>query len=189
MILSEIVNSAMGCFNFRAYHASFLLTLCAVDATAQKRYTNERSVGTRFKSFLREYMPQICRVKNFWVAVDMPKDDSILEKDKDGVPIVPKVGDDFYKNCGQPRMVLLEGVLYHAFRCALSHEAQLHEVELLPPSGTGFSVRVDSKVRLSADFIPTILNVVINAPENRDSFPQSVSEKPDSKPGTIPQEQ
>ena len=177
----------MGCYYFRAYHAAFLLTLCAVDATARKRFPTECSVGTRFKSFLREHMPQVCRVKNFWVAVDVSEDDSTLQRDEHGFPILTQVGDDFYKNCGQPRMVRLEGVLYHAFRCALSHEAQLHEVELLPPSGTGYSVRVDSKVRLSADFIPALLNIVINAPENRESFSQSDSEKPDSKPGTGPQ--
>lgn len=68
-------------------------------------------------------MPSLTGAQNFWVAVDMPEDRSTLTLDANGMPELPRVDDDFYQQRGQPRMVLMQGVLYHAFRCALSHEA------------------------------------------------------------------
>jgi len=40
MVLNELVNASLGCFYFGTYHASFLLALCAADATAKKRFPN-----------------------------------------------------------------------------------------------------------------------------------------------------
>ena len=171
MVLNELVNAALGAFHFGAYHASFLLALCAADATAKKRFPNEASVGRRFKSFLRAHMLSMCGAKDFWVAVDMPDDRSTLQLDDNGMPVLPKVDADFYERSGQPRMVLMEGVLYHAFRCALSHEADLPDVELLPPSPNGtVSVAVNTRVRISADIIGRLLAVVVNSPENQAVF-------------------
>ena len=167
MVLKELVGASMGCFNFGAYHASFLLALCAVDATAKKRYPEEKHVGRRFKDFLRDCMLQLCPAENFWVAVDMPDDRSSLPLDANGMPDVPRVDDDFYRSAGKPRMVLMQGVLYHAFRCALSHEADLPDVQLLPPNTDGsVTTMVDAKVRISPDIIVRVLNAVIASPEN-----------------------
>ena len=171
MVLKELVDASLGCFYFGAYHASFLLALCAADATAKKRFPNESSVGRRFKDFLRVYMPQLCGVQNYWVAVDMPEDRSTLPLDANGMPDLPQVDDDFYRQSGQPRMVLMQGVLYHAFRCALSHEAGLSDVELLPPTpNNAVRVTVDKKVRISADIIGRLLYAIANAPENHGVF-------------------
>ena len=171
MVLKELVDASLGCFYFGAYHASFLLALCCADATAKKRFPNELSVGRRFKDFLRGEMPQLCGVQNFWVAVDMPDDQSKLPLDEHGMPDLPEVGDDFYKQRGQPRMVLLEGVLYHAFRCALSHEGELSDVELLPPmSDDCVRVQVDTRVRVSSNIIGRLLYAVVKCAENQGLF-------------------
>lgn len=171
MILTEIVNASLGCFYFGSYHASFLLALCAADATAKKRFPNEKEVGVRFKAFLRAHMPQLCGAQEHWVAVDMPDDHSTLPRDAHGMPDLPKVGDSFYQLRGRPRLVLMEGVLYHAFRCALSHEADLPEVELRPPSANqGVEISVDTKVRVSADIIGRLLYAVVHATENHGVF-------------------
>lgn len=186
MVLRELVDASLGCFYFGSYHASFLLALCAADATAKKRFPAETSVGRRFKGFLREHMPGLCGAQNFWVAVDMPEDQSTLPRDANGMPELPQVDDDFYQRRGQPRMVLMQGVLYHAFRCALSHEADLPDVELLPPTNDGaVSVQVDTKVRLSADIIRRLLYVVVHSPENKGIFgPQEQGAAPSvSSPG------
>ena len=176
MVLKELVDASLGCFYFGAYHASFLLALCAADATAKKRFPNESSVGRRFKDFLRLSMPQLCGAQNFWVAVNMPEDRSTLPRDSNGIPELPKVDDDFYRQRGQPRMVLMQGVLYHAFRCALSHEGDLSDVELLPPDPkNGMTITVDEKVRISADIIGRLLYVIANAPENHGVFGIQVS--------------
>jgi len=188
MVLKELVNASLGCFNFGAYHASFLLALCAADATAKKRFLNESSVARRFKDFLQVYMPQLCRAKNFWVAVDMPEDRSTLTLDANGMPDLPRVDDDFYRQSGQPRMVLMQGVLYHAFRCALSHQADLPDVELLPPTPNGaVAVKVDKKVRISADIIGRLLYVIVNAPENQGVFgTREQASAPDAGSATAP---
>jgi hypothetical protein len=182
MILRELVGSALGCFHFGAFHASFILALCAADATAKRRFPNEGSVGKRFKSFLKESMPQISGAKTYWVAVDMPEDRSALPMDEHGLPKLPEVGDDFRELEGRPRMVLMEGVLYHAFRCALNHEARLQEVELLPAIGC-VRVQVDTKVRISADLIIKMLEVVIAAPENHGDFVRAVVEVKQERQG------
>ncbi len=172
MILRELVAASRGCFNFGAYHASFLLALSAADATARRRFP-DANVGMRFKHFLRDSMQLLTGVQDFWVAVDMPIDRSSLPLDDDGIPNLPRVGDRFYESQSEARMVLLEGVMYHAFRCALSHEADLPDVELLPPVGDGaISVCVDSKVRVSADIIVRLLSVIVSSPENRSEFKQ-----------------
>ena len=171
MVLKELVDASLGSFYFGAYHASFLLALCAADATAKKRFPHEQSVGRRFKDFVNEHMPQLCGAKNYWVAVDMPEDRSTLPCDANGLPVLPKVEDDFYHDTGIPRMVLMQGVLYHAFRCALSHEADLPDVELLPPTPDGgVTVKVDTKVRISADIIGRLLYAIVHAPENQGVF-------------------
>lgn len=165
--------AAMGCLHFGARHAAFLLALCAADATAKRRFPTESDVGRRFKDFLSQSMPLLCGVEKYWVAVDMPQDRTILETDQYGIAAIPEVGDKFRTNLGQPRKVLLEGVLYHAFRCALSHEADLPEVELLPPTPDGaLCVVVDDRVRISADIVARLLEVVANAPENRPPSPE-----------------
>ncbi len=43
MVLNELVNASLGCFYFETYHASFLLALCAADATAKKRFPHGNS--------------------------------------------------------------------------------------------------------------------------------------------------
>ena len=169
-ILREIVDASLGCLYFGSYHASFVLAACAVEATAKARFPNESSSGRRVKDFLRENMSLMFRTVNLWVGVNMPEDKSSLPKDSDGHPDVPRVDDDFHRLKGEPRMVRMEGVLYHAFRCALSHEAKLEEVELLPPVGNGLQIRVDEKVRLSADVVGRLLDAVIQAPENARLF-------------------
>lgn len=187
-VLKEVVSASMGCFNFGAYHASFLLALCATDATAMKRFSEEKHSGRRFKAFLRGEMPRLCGAKDFWVAVDMPENRSTLAVDETGIPELPRVDDDFYRRAGQPRLVLMEGVLYHAFRCALTHEADLPDVELLPPTESGcVSVTVDTKVRISADIIPRLLHAVTNSPINEDVFgtgKETVATEPDSTGST-----
>jgi len=116
-------------------------------------------------------MPQLCGAQNYWVAVDMPEDPTTLPLDANGMPDLPHVDDDFYRHAGQPRMVLMEGVLYHAFRCALSHQADLPDVELLPPTrNSAVAVKVDNKVRISADIIGRLLHAIVNAPENQGVF-------------------
>jgi len=171
MVLKELVNASLACFYFGAYHASFLLALCAADATAKKRFPNEKSVGRRFKDFIACHMPQLFGAQNFRVAVDMPEDRSSLPLDNDGKPNLPDVGDDYYAQTGKPRMVSMQGVLYHAFRCVLSHEANLPDVELLPPTPNGaVSVKVDTKVRISADIIGRLLYAVVHSPENQGVF-------------------
>jgi hypothetical protein len=171
MVLKELVNASLGCFHFGSYHASFLLALCAADATAKKRFPNERFVGRRFKDFMRANMPQLCRAENFWVAVDMPEDRSTVPLDEHGMPDLPRVDDDFYKMRGQPRMVLMEGVLYHAFRCALSHDGDLPDVELRPPTPNGaLEIKVDTMVRVSADIIGRLLYAIVRSPENQEIF-------------------
>ncbi|QOJ04304.1 MAG: hypothetical protein HRU71_12770 [Planctomycetia bacterium] len=171
MVLKELVDASLGCFHFGAYHASFLLALCATDATAKKRFPNECSVGRRFKDFVQAHMPQLFGAQNFWVAVDMPEDRSAFPLDANGVHNLPQVGDDFNRDKGKPRLVLMQGVLYHAFRCALSHEADLPDVELLPPTPNGaVAVKVDTKVRISADIIGRLLFAVVHAQENQGLF-------------------
>ncbi len=171
MVLKELVDASLGCFHFGSYHASFLLALCAADATAKKRFPAEPSVGRRFKDFLRAHMAQLCGAQNFWVAIDMPDDRSSLPVDANGMPDLPRVGDDFYLQAGQPRMVLMEGVLYHAFRCALSHEAELPDVDLLPPTSDGaVTIAVDTKVRISAGIIMRLIYTVVQSPENEEVF-------------------
>ncbi|MFG0243545.1 MAG: hypothetical protein ACF8R9_12235 [Phycisphaerales bacterium JB054] len=170
MVLKELVDASAACFRSGAFHASFLLALCAADATAKKRFPAKKHVGPRFKGFLRESMPALYGVETFWVAVDMPEDRSTLAVDKFGSPL-QRDDDDFYRNAGVPRMILMEGVLYHAFRCALSHEADLPDVQLLPPTPDGApSVTVDTTVRISANIIDRLLGVVVTAPENAEVF-------------------
>jgi hypothetical protein len=171
MVLKELINSSPGCSYFGAFHASFLLALCAADATAKKRFPREKTVGKRFKDFIRSYMPQICGAKEYWVAVDMPEISTAMPLDENGLPKLPRVGDDFRNQAGPPRLVLMEGVLYHAFRCALSHEADLPDVELLPPGPDGsVMIKVDTKVRISANIIVSLLHIIVNAPENQSTF-------------------
>lgn len=171
MVLKELVHESLRCHQTGAYHAAFLLALCAADATAKKCFPAEQSVGRRFKKFISEQMQHLVGAKAYWVAVDMPDDGSQLPLDSNGMPALPEVGDDFNKNRGNPRMVLMEGVLYHAFRCTLSHEANLPDVELLPPTPRGaVLVRVDTKVRVSADIIGRLLSAIVQHPANSDVF-------------------
>lgn len=171
MVLKEIVNESLRCRQSGAYHVAFLLALCAADATAKKCFPTEQSVGRRFKKFLSEQMQQLVGRKTYWVAVEMPDDGSQVPLDSNGMPALPEVGDDFNKERGNPRMVLMEGVLYHAFRCALAHEANLPDVELLPPTPSGaVSVKVDTKVRISADIIGRLLCAIVQHPANSDVF-------------------
>jgi len=74
MVLKELVNASLGCFYFGAYHASFLLALCAADAIAKKRFPNEKSVGRRFRSCFKtihshlSFRAQIIAAARSWNA-------------------------------------------------------------------------------------------------------------------------
>jgi hypothetical protein len=176
MLIKEYTAAIKLCYEAQLFHAAFVITLCLVDAVAKQEFPQEKEVGVRFKRFLRENMSKISNVKEFKISVDMPADQGTLPQrpafnkplnwpadiDFPTEPDVPDVGDDFRKHLGHPRVVLMEGILYHAFRCSLCHEATLpNSVEILPPVGGSFSVNVaNGKVSLSADIIERLLRLV-----------------------------
>ena len=68
----------------------------------------------------------------------------------------------------------IEHILYKWVRCTLVHEAQLpYDIEFMPATGiSGLSVRAggapDFVLKLSETWFDHLINVVINAPENRE---------------------